>query len=73
MKALDIRQTMRGKKMCRCKQAHEYIPLSRPLLPLFMTTKRKSEREAYFESTYEIFILQNYNVLEDFFFTVQDK
>lgn len=60
--------------MCQCKQAHEYIPLRIPLLPLFMTTKRQSVREAYFESTYEISSIENYDVLEDiFFFTVQDK
>lgn len=54
--------------MCLCKQAHEYIPLRIPLLPLFTTTKRESVREAYFESTYEISILENYYVVEDVFF-----
>lgn len=54
--------------MCLCKRAHEYIPLSIPLLPLFMTTKKQSVREAYFQSTYEIRILENYDVLEDVFY-----
>lgn len=44
----------------------KHIPLGIPLLPSSMTTKRQSERDTYFESTYEI------SILEDVF-TVQDK
>lgn len=62
-------QTDNEKKMGASVSKH--IPLSIPLLPLFMTTKRQSERDTYFESTYAISILEN-DVLEDVF-TVQDK